>query len=212
MTPTQILDASKNNLNAGSDSFWSESELLMSLYRVEMDLALRTRCIETIYTTTTTSSTAEYTKPTRAIEILRVTYNGAKLQRIDLREYDSINPNSTTSSGTPAYYLYFDDTITLYPTPNDTQTVKIWSLDEPSVPTISSTLDIPSQYHHVLVDGLTKEMCPKDLGHPLTAYWAGKYLDGVKWVQSHIRLSKRADRFTVVKTEEQMLATEFGVL
>lgn len=212
MTVSQILEDARNNLNAVSDSFWSDNELLYKLYRVMLKVARETRCIENIYTTTTTASTAEYTKPTRSIEIWRVTYNGTKLQLIDHRQYDSINPNSASSSGTPGYYFYFDDTLTLYPTPGSAVTLKIWSYDEPSVPGLSSTLEIPTQYHDVLVDGLTSEMCPKDLGHPLTIYWAKKYSEGIREILAHRKRSKRGDRMAIVKLEENNVTGEFGIV
>lgn len=213
MTAQEILDAARDNMNAAGDTNWADTNLLNSLYRVMLYVARKTKCIETSATATSTSGTSDYTKPTRAIEITRVTYNGAKLQLIDLRQYDSINPNSATSSGTPAYYLYYNDTVTLYPTPSDSSsTIKYWFIQEPAVPTAAATPAIPTVYHDVLVSGLTAEMCPKDLGHPLTAYWRDKYLAGVADIEAHMKRKKRGDRLAVVKSESDMLMNDFGII
>lgn len=212
MDGAQILEDARNNLNALVDTLWSDDELLQSLYRVMLKVARRTRCIEEVSTTTTVAGTDEYAFPTRCMEVVRVTYDGSKLQKIDRREYDSINPSSVSSSGRPSYYLVEDDEIILYPNPDSAVTLKYWTINEPAVPTTTSTLEIPTRYHDVLVDGLTAEMCPKDLGHPLTTFWTGKFNSGIEEIAAHVKQSKRSDRFSIVKTEEEMLTGDFGII
>jgi hypothetical protein len=209
---TQVVEGARNNLNALADTLWTDTELYYTLYRVMLRLARETNCIQTKSTASTVAGTEDYTVPARTIEVIRVTYEGAKLQFIDLRQYDSMNPNSTTSSGRPAYYLVFGDTVTLYPTPSDVGTIKYWVVEEPAVPTSGSTLLTPSAYHDVLVDGLTFEMCPKDLGHPLTLFWKDKFESGITRVLTHMKRKKRGDRMAVVKVEESGLSTDFGIL
>lgn len=214
MTPTQILDAAKNNLNAASDSLWSDGELLTHLYLCQEELAQDTRCIENTATSNIVAGTADYTYPTRAMEIWRITYNGAKLQKLDHRQFDAINPNNLLASGTPYYYLDFDDTITLYPTPSASVTdgLKFFFYAEPDVTVSGSTLEVPTRYHFALVDGVTARMCPKDLGNPETMYWAQKWETAKVKVRSHIRTRRRSDRFAIVKTEEMSLNSDFGVI
>lgn len=213
MTVTQIVEESRNNLNALTDTLWSDNELYLKLYRVMLKVARKTRCIAAQPSANTVAATADYTMATTVHEITRVTYAGAKLQVIDQRQMDAMNPNSTTSSGTPAYYLVRGRTVTLYPTPSAVGAYIIYSYDIPSaVPTASTTLEIPIAFHDVLIDGLTAEMCPKDLGHPLTSYWAMKFQDSVEQMNSQIRKNRRGDRFAVVKTEEDCLNNDFGII
>ncbi len=212
MTGATIIESARNNLNALTDTLWSEAELLQALYRFMLRVARECSCIEEDYTTTTVAAQAEYTIPTRASILKRVTYDGKKLTPIDRRQFDAMNATNSTSSGTPGYYIEEDSVITLYPTPDDALTLKVCSLDEPDVPTTSSTLEIPSRYHDVLVDGLTFEMCPKDLGHPLTLYWEKKADRGIAGIMAHVAKRKRGDKFAVVKTEEQMNSGEFGII
>ena len=213
MTVTQVLTAAKNNLNAESDTLWSESELLISLYLVCLEMARETNCIESTSTSiTSTASTATYTKPTRALDIFRVTYSGTKLQQIDLREMDAMFTNSS-ASGTPVFYSFFNDTITLYPTPSaSSDTIKVWSYNEPATISISSTIEIPSIYHDILVDGLTHRMCPKDLGHPLTTFWGARWNIGLQKMVTDLKKRKRGDRFAVVKAEENLITSQQGMV
>lgn len=212
MTNSQILTAARNNLNAVSDTLWSDTELLLTLWRVGMELARDTRCMEQSFTTVTVTGTSLYTAPPNATEVWRVTYNGAKLYEMDYREFDSINPNSTASTGTPGYYINYSDRIQLYPAPDAANTLKVWTYEYPESPTASGTITIPAQYHDVLVAGLTYEMAPKDLGHPLTVYWRDKWESAKQRVVAHMARKKRADKFAVVKTEEQMLSNDLGVI
>jgi hypothetical protein len=214
VTVTQILDEARNNLNAASDSLWSDTELYVKLYKVMLRFARKTRCIQsTDSSTTTVAGTATYTAPAAAFEIYRVEYNGNKLAVMDRRQYDSINPSNVTSSGTPAYYLLEGTTVTLYPTPDDAKTLKFYSFNIPSaVPTGATTLEVPAAYHDGLANGLTFEMCPKDLGHPLTLYWQGRFENDLKEAEATERLKKRRDRFAVVKLEEQSLGNELGIV
>lgn len=216
MTPQQILDASRNNLNATNDTLWSDTELLIDLYLVELELARKTLCIENTSTDTTVASQTDYTRPARAIEIWRVMFDGNKLQKISKRELDQLNFNtSVTVTGLPRFYSEFNELISLYPTPDAgsaSKTIQYFTYDEPTVPTASSTLEVPTAYHDVLVAGLTKRMCPKDLGNPQTILWADEWARGVQETKQEIRKRRRSDKFSVVATEEQNLTTNFGII
>lgn len=212
MTVTQILTAARNNLNALTDTLWSDAELLIRLYLIELRLAREAKTIENRYTVTSVSGTAEYTKPTRAIEIWNVTFAGNKLDFIDYRQYYSINPNSLDSTGTPSNYTYYGEAFSLYPTPNTADTIEVFSFDEPDIPTVSSTLETPSGYHDLLVTGLTATMCPKDLGHPLTVYWDTKFEQGLEKIVQFSKRKRRGDKYSVVKLEEQLNTSEFGII
>jgi hypothetical protein len=213
VTVTQILDEAKNNLNAASDTLWSDTELYLKLFKVMLRFARRTRCINTSESQNTVAGTATYTAPTTAHEIWRVTYNGSKLSVMDRRQYDSISPSQVVSSGTPAYYLLEGTTLTLYPTPDDVQALKCFFYAIPSaVPTGATTLEIPAAYHDGLCDGLTFQMCPKDLGHPLTLYWQERWKEVLVEAEAQEKLKKRRDRFALVKLEEENLSTELGMI
>lgn len=215
MTIAEVLSAARENHNAVGSTFWSDDSLYSRLFQVMLKVARQTRCIEGTDTQNTASGTADYTAPSAAFEISRVTYNGAKLQYIDLREYDSMNPSGTSSTGTPAYWLLYNGTITLYPTPDAIQTLKVWSFNFPtSVPTSATTLTsvFPAHGHDVLVTGLSWLMCPKDLGHPLTAMWKKQFADEVSEYEAQLKRKRRGDRFAVVKTEENFNRTDFGII
>lgn len=213
MTVTQILEGARNNLNALSDTLWSDSELLIALYRAMSRLAKESQCIQTSSSQNTVAGTSDYSAPTDLSEIWRVTYDGTKLQKIDRRLLDSMNPNGVTSSGNPAYYLLEGSTITLYPTPSAVAALKTFYFAIPSaVPASGDTLAIPARYHDELTILLTAEMCPKDTGHPFTMLWRSESDRAIARVVSHIRKMRRSDRMALVKLEEACVSGEFGIV
>jgi len=214
MTCAQIIESARNNLNAVTDSLWSNTELLVKLYQVMLYVARETYAIEaTDSSVTSTASTADYSLPSGALAISRLNYDGKKLQYVTERQWDELQFNTSTApTGTPTYYKIFGTTVSLYPTPNTSALVlKFWLYKIPTaIPASSDTPTVPTEFHDVLVDGLTSQMTPKDLGHPLTLYWNSKYDNGVRSMRDLIKRRRRADRFVVVQTEECGITTNFG--
>ena len=174
----------------------------------------RSKCIENRYTTTSTASTTEYAIPTRAISIKRVEYDSRKLDPIDFRMLDSIDLNtSTTITGTPQYYYYWDEMIGLHPTPDTSSiTIKVYSHDYPEFPTATNTLEIPVQYHRALVFGVRAFMSAKELGHPNTVYYNNVWEKAIEEVQVAERQRRRGDKFRRVLREVDLPTTTLGYI
>ena len=214
MTPTQIEELSRNKYNAIGDSFFFQDEILGYMYEACLELARHAKMIERTYTTSTVASQQEYSYPTNTIAIKRITYDGKKLKPITFREDDAITGlnQSTTSAGTPQYYAIWNETIYLRPIPSSVATLKIFSYNEPSALTITSTLEIPTQFHMDIVNFIVSEMASKDLNY--TA--ADRYLQ--KWERAKIearkwqRIKNRGDSFSTVQDEDMMVEGYLGIV
>jgi hypothetical protein len=213
MTPTDIETAARRLMNAVGSAFWSQEEIIQNyLYFALMDLINAGYHIENRYTQTTVASQEEYTKPSRAIAIKRVVYNGKKLKPIDKRQMDSmVIDESNPSTGTPEFYWEFDNVIGLYRVPSEAQTLEIWTYDEPSVPTNTSTLEIRSNYHHQLVKGVVYYMSTKELGHPNTSLYRAEWEKAMFAVIQQEEKRKQRDGNRVVLREEDVPNTIIGM-
>lgn len=213
MTPTEIETWARQRYNAVNDTFWSQAEILNYMTGACMRAARRCGLIERTYTTTTVSGTQEYDFPTNAIAIKRVTYNGAKLTPINMREDDAVTGlnMATTSTGTPEYYYIWNYTIALRPIPNAAHTLKIWSLNTPSALSITSTLEIPSQFHEDIIHYINREMALKDSNfNAAKAYgdlWEQSLVEMDKWAKKR----KRSDGFATVQDEEKLIEGYYGI-
>lgn len=204
MTPTQILTSARNRYNAIGDSFWGEDELLGLLYDACLDMTRECFLIERTYSTSTVASQQEYAYPTDTITIKRITYNGAKLVPMNMREDDQVTGlnQATTSTGTPAFYFIWNETISLRPIPSEVGTLKIYSYNEPAVILISSTLEIPTQFHMDTVNYIVSEMSSKDMNFRKAEYYSKKWEIAKMNAKRFARKQKRGDAMAHVMTEE----------
>jgi hypothetical protein len=217
MTPLQIEERARQRLNALQSTFWTSQEIIENyLYNAASELAVETLCIQNRYTTVSVAGQSEYTLPTKLISAKRVVYDTAgsnsKLKPIDFRTLDSISPEATgLTTGTPQYYLLFDDVIQLYPTPDTSGlSILIQSYDMPDQTTSMSVLEIPCRYHHMLVVGVAYLMSLKELGHPNTALLSRQWFEYIEKVK---RIEKRLlvqDGFNRVLREEDLPGTLLG--
>lgn len=214
MTPTEIESAARNRYNAVGDTFFSSSEILDLMYQACVELAREANLIEQVYTTSTVISQQEYSYPTTAMAIKRITYEGAKLQPITMREDDAITglSASTTDSGTPAYYFIWNKEIYLRPIPAAVGTLKIFTVNEPQAITSTSTLEVPTHFHMDLTHYICASMAMKD-GNQQTWQmhedkWQKVLMSAKKWA----RLNKRADSFSNVQDEDQLIGGYLGLV
>lgn len=214
MTPAQIETAARRKYNSTSSSFYASAEIYDLIYQAECEIARETKMLEGYTTTTTTSGTQTYSFPTGVLEVRRVEYNGAKIQRIDQREDDAITllNSTTTATGTPLYYFVWNSTLYLRPIPDSSSaTLKIWYFKEPAlVTTASQTLEVPALFHMCIVDYIASEFAAKDQNFETAQYYRDI------WYQSHLPAMKRwvakarsNDAFKVVKDEEHLVGTVF---
>lgn len=214
MTPTEIETWARQRYNAIGDTFWSQAEILNYMTGACMRAARRCGLIERTYTSTTVASQQEYDFPTNTIAIKRVTWNGIKLKPITMREDDAVTGlnMTTTATGTPQYYWVWNYTIALRPIPNDAQSLKIWSVNTPSALTITSTLEIPSQFHEDLIHYINREMALKDSNfNAAKSYgelWEQSLIEMDKWQKKR----KRTDGFGTVQDEDQLVEGYFGIV
>lgn len=214
MTVTQIITAARNRYNAVSDSFWSDSELIQELYDACLDMARESLVIERTYSTSAVASQQDYAYPGDTIAIKRVTYNGKKLRPISFREDDSITGlnQSTTATGTPQYYAIWNETLSLRPIPSGTDTIKVWSYNEPAALTATSTLEIPTQFHMDLVNYILAQMGAKDSNFTAAQFyslkWSAAKLAAKRWSAR----KKRSDGFAAVQDEDAMIEGPLGAV
>lgn len=214
MTPSQIETAARRRLNAVSSDFWSSNEVIEDcLYFACLDVAVRAKCIESSTTTASVANTSTYAKPSTAIEIKQITYDSQKLELLPEREYFSLNLNGQTATvGRPQWYYLWGDNYVLYPTPDEALTIAIKYVAEPAAVTSGSTIEIPSQFHQRLVNGVCYYMLLKDVDDPRTPIFEARWIRDVQDCVDEWSRSKHADKMPRVRLEETLLTTDTGIV
>lgn len=204
MTPGEVATYARQQYNAVNDSFFADSELYKHIWLAQDIMSKECKVIENTYTTATVVGQQEYTYPTNAIAIKRITYDGKRLSPIKMREDDILTGfnASTTATGLPQYYFVFDRIIYLRPVPDSVLTIKIYSFDKPQEVSTTSTLDVPDEFHLDLVDFVLWRMAAKDQNFNSAAYyqkqWEGALARAKQWSRKRLV----ADGFNVVRDED----------
>ena len=214
MTLTEIEEAARAQYNGDGDTFFNSVDFYRSIYQASQILAREALCIEAAYTTTTVASTQEYAFPSNTISIKRVTYDGRKVECINMRQDDMLTLQGTgaVSTGTPQYYFVWDDTIYLRPVPAEAATLKIFSYNEASEIVAGSSIEIPTLFHMDMVEYVLSRMYAKDKDSQMAAFhrdlWDRAVGNAKRWAQKR----KRGDSMPVVNSEEGQAVSYIGAI
>lgn len=212
MTPTELEEYARQNYNAVGDTFYSQAEIFRHIFNAEMELVRETNCIRLVYTTSTVAGTQEYAKPTNSLSIKRITYDGAKISPINMREDDALtgNNSSTTAQGTPVYYFEWGSNIYLRPVPDAVGTLTIYSFDMPQTVSAASVLDVPERYHHDIANYVLAMMALKDRNREMHQLYIGLWQGKLASARASEKKILRGDAFAAVQDESILLSTWIG--
>lgn len=187
-----------------NDSFFADAELYRHIWHAQDILAKEARVIENTYTTSTVADQQEYTFPTNAIALKRITYEGKRLKRVKLKDDDLLTGfnAATTATGTPSHWYEFDRVIYLRPTPSAIGTLKIFAFDRPSEVSATSTLDVPDEFQLDLVSFLLWRMASKDQNFQGATFYKEQWEQAVDRCKRWARKRLLADGFNVVRDED----------
>ena len=214
MTPPEVEQAARELYNSVGDTFFSATEIFTYMRDACMQLARQAKVIERTFTTSTVASTQEYSWPTNAISIKRITYAGNKLQLTSFREDDilTLNNQATTSTGTPYFYALWNRTFYLRPVPNAVGTLKIFSVNQAQVITTTSTLEVPEVFHLDLVNYIAHRMLAKDKKWIESKYFLDIWMGNLKEAKYWKRQEKFGDSYPVVQNEDIGTVTLLGAV
>ncbi len=214
MTPAELNTYVRQRYNASNDGFFADTELYSYMYDAAMQLARESLCIRNIYTSSTVIDQREYAKPARSISIKRISYEGAKLFKINDRIDDALTLNNqdTTQTGTPLYYWEWSSTVDLRPVPDAVGDLKIYSYDQPDVVSATSTFDVPSRYHLDMANFVLSMMAMKDKNFTAADHYSQVWLQNKKDAKRQEVKFTKGDSFGAVLDELSIPVTTVGIL
>lgn len=212
MDLADLITYARQQYNSVGDDFFPDAQLYKHIEQAQLELATAGLLIEDTLTTTTVSGQQEYSFPTNTIAVRRVTWNGQKLMPIDMRDADTVTlfNTATTATGTSQYYSVWEKTFSLWPTPNDAQTLKVWAYCEPQSVSSSSTLEVPSEFHIRLADYILEKKAAKDKNFEAASYYANEWAKTLAKARAWARKRRTTDALVFVRDEEKMNQTLIG--
>lgn len=212
MTPQEVNTAARDLYNATGDTFFTDLQIYNWMWQACHILAKKAWLIESTATVSTIAGTQTYAYPSNVIAIKRITVNGKKIKRITLRDDDAItlSNQTVTTQGWPIYYTDFNYTLYLRPIPDGVYSMVVYSYNDASAITASSTLQIPALFHFDLVDYILWRMFGKDKDDTNMGIHMGIWTDHVKDAIAYKSRLKRTDSFATVQSEDTLPVTILG--
>lgn len=205
MTPTDLESYTRQRYNAVGDTFFPQAEIFNFFYAAQMELAMETKCIKNVYTTTTVASQRAYDFPSLTIAISRLEVNGQRVYPNDFMDDDATTGNNPDEvlTGQPTWYQIWGDDLYLRPVPSTSaQTIRVFSYNMPNPVTAVGTLDIPARYHLYLSDYAMSQMCAQDGNNAQATSFMNLWTDHKKRVLRFESERDSSDDFKTVKLEE----------
>ena len=201
MTPTEIETMARRQYNAVGDTFYSSEEIMDYIYKAQMEYCKYTFMLKKIYETVSVADQNEYPMPSNTISIKRVEFNGTKVDPISMRENDDITlaNDPTISLDTIAHYYEWGDSIFFSNAPASSgTTIKIYTYSMPQAVTITSTLEIPGEYHLDVVTYVNYMMSLKDENAAAAGTYQSTWLQSLREARKLERRKLRGDSFASV--------------
>lgn len=164
--PSGILNTIRDQLYEAEEGFYSDSEIYTYLSEAESTMADAVGGVRTTSTISTSGSLAEYTRPSGALEIYRVTWDSKTMDKININDVDRVEGDQyggVGMSGNPQFYYEDGDVVGLSPSPSSTKNLKIWYEYFPTVLASGSTsFSIDDQFVYSLINYVLFRAYSKD--------------------------------------------------
>lgn len=205
MTPLQLQSAARNRYNAIGDPFYSNDFINNIILEACTILTNEGFVLERKYSTTSVKSQREYAYPSNATAIRRVEYNGVKL----LPTYLEKDPktSNTEPSGTPTQYAIWNREMVFFPTPDSAgDTITVYTYNTPQEITDLSVLEVPEEYHPMMVNFICAHMAYKDTNNAKGTNYMNLWQSDLDRAKRQNAKRKYKDEYQVVRDEAEQPA------
>lgn len=146
----------------------TDDDIVRWVNDAQREIAQQNDLLETVSTTTITTSQSEYTLPSDILTLRALRYNNLKLDALTQEEADTkiVNYENPAGyvTGTPVHFWIYANRVTLYPTPDASGTLlKIYYTRIPIAVAVDA--DIPElhvKYHGRIVDYVLQQAYEMD--------------------------------------------------
>lgn len=141
----------------------TDADLLRWINDAQLQISIDNESLlEATGTTDIESGVAEYALPDNMNILRSLAYKGFRLKVLSFQEFneyidgfDAPDATNPYGIGVPQVFMVYANTITLFPTPNETTAagLKVYYSKHPdSIGTLADALTVPDRYHNAVVD------------------------------------------------------------
>jgi len=212
-----VLATIRAQIDESAEGFYTDNEIYAYIWQAEIEINNLCGCAETTdSSTTTTAGTAEYSKPTDCLRIVRLLWDSNRMKKIDFRELENnegFTYGHTIAQSQPWAYYEYGANIGLYPTPNATKTIKFYYVQQPAqITDVSTAFTIPLDFHVLISDYCLYRMWGKDQEETRSVNHKKLFDENLMRAVSSWTKRRNADRIMVVKDSEIYPITDAGMI
>lgn len=217
MIPTDVLSRVRDQLVEATAAFWTNAEIYRYMTDAEREINLLVECNIISTAATTVTSTSGYTLPADCLSVIRVTYDGVPLRKIDSRGRDRDGLDmpgygGTPQTGQPTHYHQVNSTAYLWPVPQEAKTVRYQYLAQPAeVVSGSTAFTVPANFHNPIQDYVLYRTFLKDQDQGKSEWYKREFEQGISDALRREQRRKWAGGFPTVKGEDSNYTTFSGL-
>lgn len=191
-----LITKARRRINEDSTTFFPDADFIDFADEGQKYFVRQTRYLEDTDSQAAVSGTQAYDLPTDFLALIRLTFNGKKIDRVSFYEIDELNLDETSYSGTPTLYYILNDKIYLIPTPSSTDTIKLYYYKSPAtLSATSSTLETPPIYDDAIVCYMVYMAYKKDAESDISSldfadYWMTECNAKISQIKSDMQEDK----------------------
>lgn len=190
MNVTDVANRVKRTFGDEAAVQITDTDIIRWINDAQEKIVLENRgLMESTGTANVVAGTADYTAPTDLLDLRSLLYKGFRVKAMSFAEFNEYldgfrAPASTSpySRGIPEIFMVWNNTITLFPTPNESITdgLTIYYLRHPAqVATLADNLSVPLEYHNSIVDFCLSQAYELDEDFQKAGYKASQFNDDV---------------------------------
>jgi hypothetical protein len=207
-TPAQVFTQIRLQANEDTAAFWSDAEILRHMGDGESLIIQTTGCAEDSSSFVTTGGTREYNLGSTIGTILRLTWDTATIDAIELSQLKDVEGEAyggVDSTGNPEYYYRWGDKIGFSPIPDSDKTAAIYHYPNSSGidSTTSATWTMPAKYGQYVTAYALWQMFSKDqqTQEEGAAYYR-QWLDNLGTIQHDWNMTKYRGMYPTVNARD----------
>lgn len=170
MNAEDVKDRVRSTFGDSTGIQISDDDIIRWINDSVRDVAYNSDQVQAIATADITQGQYAYALPDDLLKAFSVKYDGGELQALSIQEADNFiskhdNADAQAKEARPTHYWIWARVINVWPTPSEdlTDGLVLYYIKQPvEIVTLDDDLDIPVQYHNIIVDMVLKKAYEKD--------------------------------------------------
>lgn len=165
----------------------------------QTEIATQNKLLQTIATSTTVVNTQDYASPTDMLALRGVRYDKLRLTMLSMDDIDNVVQDRTEAKGTPQYYWFFGENISLWPTPDEAKTLTVYYTQKPTALTATTdAISLPPQFDNRVVEYCIAQAAELDDNLEHYQLKMSQFQQGIDASKGNVEMNENDDEYPFI--------------